>query len=244
MGSKADIIVGKKFGDWTVLQIDVKNPNSKAKRVRMTALCECKCGKQQYIEYRSLYDGRTTNCGCEWRKNASQKHYNNNILPIGQIFGNLTVIEDVGMKNRKHYSRCKCVCGNIIEVSNTHLKSGHTQSCGCIKESHGSQKIRLLLQDNNFDFQTEYSFKDLISPNNKELRFDFAIFKNGKLIQLIEFDGKQHYEECYGFYTGELNNIQQRDELKNQYCKEHNIKLVRVPYYDIDKITLEYLGLK
>jgi hypothetical protein len=45
MGSKADIIVGKKFGDWTVLQIDVKNPLSQAKRKRMCALCECKCGK-------------------------------------------------------------------------------------------------------------------------------------------------------------------------------------------------------
>lgn len=46
MGSKKEVTVGKKFGDWTVLEIEVKNPNSKAKRVRKGALCECKSGKK------------------------------------------------------------------------------------------------------------------------------------------------------------------------------------------------------
>lgn len=147
------------------------------------------------------------------------------------------------MKYNKHQSKCKCNCGNIVIVSNDHLKNGHTRSCGCIAESYGSKKIKAILLENNINFVTEYCFNDLVSSNHGILRFDFAIFENNKLIQLIEFDGKQHYEECYGFYTGELNNIQQRDELKNQYCKEHNIKLVRVPYYDIDKISLEYLDL-
>ena len=39
MGSKSEVQIGKKFGSWTVLKIEVKNPNSKAKRVRKGALC-------------------------------------------------------------------------------------------------------------------------------------------------------------------------------------------------------------
>lgn len=244
MGSKKEVTVGKKFGDWTVLEIEVKNPNSKAKRVRKGALCECKCGKQQYIEYRALYDGRTTNCGCEWHKQAGQKRMLNNIIPIGTQFGKLTVIGDAGMdKYNKHFSICQCECGTILNVANTHLKNGHTRSCGCQTESFGSQKIKKLLQNNNINFITEYTFSDLLSPNGWPLRFDFAIFKDQQLYELIEFDGPQHYNSYSGYYEGKLEQIQQYDEIKNQYCKEHNIKLIRVSYKEENNITLELLEL-
>lgn len=51
----------------------------------------------------------------------------------GQKFGKLTVIEYVGSKNNRAIWRCKCSCpeGNEVIVPTTHLKSGHTQSCGC-----------------------------------------------------------------------------------------------------------------
>lgn len=243
MGSKAEVVIGKKFGDWTVLAIDVKNPNSKAKRVRLCALCQCKCGKQQYIEYRSLYDGRTTNCGCEWRLEVAKKKYNNNIIPIGTTFGFLTVINDGGMQYGKHYSQCKCKCGTILNVSNTHLKMGHTRSCGCLSESWGVHKIKDILIKNNINFKTEYIFNDLRSSSNTQLRFDFAIFKNDKLIKLIEFDGQQHFKPYGGYFKDKFEQIQEYDNLKNEYCKEHNISLLRVPYTDIDKIDLNYLGL-
>ena len=29
---------------------------------------------------------------------------------------------------------------------------------------------------------------------------------------------------------------QERDKIKNQYCKDNDIKLIRIPYWDIDKI--------
>ena len=45
-----DIVVGAKFGRWTILEINVKNPNSKAKNPPRTALCQCECGKTRYKE--------------------------------------------------------------------------------------------------------------------------------------------------------------------------------------------------
>lgn len=38
------INVGDKFGRFTVLEIGVKNPNSKAKKKINCALCKCECG--------------------------------------------------------------------------------------------------------------------------------------------------------------------------------------------------------
>jgi len=49
-------------------------------------------------------------------------------------FGKLTVTywEAVGPKN---LWRCKCDCGNLVEVRGTHLQSGNTKSCGCLRKN-------------------------------------------------------------------------------------------------------------
>lgn len=74
---------------------------------------------------------------------------------IGQKFGRLTVLEE--LPERKHNTRvyrCKCDCGNIIDVRKDMLKNGNTKSCGCLqreaasvvgknKRTHGKSKTRL-----------------------------------------------------------------------------------------------------
>lgn len=53
-----------------------------------------------------------------------------------QKYENLTVIEYVGQRGRRRTIwRCKCDCGNIIEVDGSHLKTGHTKSCGCLSQN-------------------------------------------------------------------------------------------------------------
>ena len=52
---------------------------------------------------------------------------------IGKKFGRLTVLSDAGTKGGRTYSNCLCDCGKMVVVSNKHLKSGHTKSCGCYK---------------------------------------------------------------------------------------------------------------
>ena len=120
-----------------------------------------------------------------------------------------------------------------------------TRSCGCIN-SHGEEIIAQLLTKNNITFSKQYIFNELKGTRGGVLRFDFAIFKNNKLIELIEFDGRQHIYGPDGAWTKSysLDVIQENDKRKNEYCNENNIKLVRVPYYDINHITLEYLGLE
>ena len=57
---------------------------------------------------------------------------------IGKQFGRLTVIERVEdhlYKNgrRDIVYKCRCQCGNETNVLAVHLRSGHTQSCGCYR---------------------------------------------------------------------------------------------------------------
>lgn len=63
------------------------------------------------------------------------------------------------------------------------------------------------------------------------LHFDFAIFDGEKLLGLIEYDGKQHFEPVV-FFGGEdgFNKTKKRDQIKNTYCQTHNIPLLRLPY--------------
>lgn len=49
-------------------------------------------------------------------------------------FGRLTVVGRAESKNGKAYWLCKCDCGNLVVVCGCKLKSGETQSCGCIRK--------------------------------------------------------------------------------------------------------------
>lgn len=50
---------------------------------------------------------------------------------IGKQFGKLIVISQAESKKGSRFWNCQCECGNCTIVSTAHLKSGHTQSCGC-----------------------------------------------------------------------------------------------------------------
>jgi len=51
-----------------------------------------------------------------------------------QRFGRLIAIEEMSREgSRKHYWRCRCDCGNEVIVEESHLKDGHTKSCGCYR---------------------------------------------------------------------------------------------------------------
>ena len=79
---------------------------------------------------------------------------------VGKTFGKLKVIK-IGDPyitpggQKKTVWLCECSCGNpeLIPVTATHLKSGHTTSCGC-------EKIRITKENNSrqneYDLSGEY----------------------------------------------------------------------------------------
>lgn len=59
---------------------------------------------------------------------------------------------------------------------------------------------------------------------------------------LIEYDGEQHFKPVEIWGGEEKLKIQQeRDKRKNQWCKENNVRLIRIPYTEYDNLTIEYL---
>lgn len=105
--------------------------------------------------------------------------------------------------------------------------------------SKGEEKISSLLKSARVSYEKEYSFSDL-KYKNTLLRFDFAILSGGRPIKLIEYDGEQHfhYIKKFGSYS-DFKHMQENDRRKNAYCLRNGIPLIRVPYWDLDKITYE-----
>ena len=95
----------------------------------------------------------------------------------------------------------------------------------------------------NVNFKTQYTFDDCRFPDTNRLAyFDYAIFdENNKLQMLIEYDGSQH-EFGWGQKKESLEKIQEKDKIKEEYCKSKNISLVRISYKDYDKLNKNYLN--
>ena len=92
---------------------------------------------------------------------------------------------------------------------------------------------------NNVDFETQYTFPDLLGVGGRKLRFDFAIFKNEKLFRLVEFNGAQHYEKPEGSWGKQYEATIENDNRKKEYCESKNIDLKIIRYdeeYDISDI--------
>lgn len=220
-GSNKPNEIGKRYGKLLVIsQEETKNHKSQW-------LCQCDCGNEIIVSGDNLRQGKTQSCGCL-----------KIIDETGNKYFRLIVIDFAYIKNNCAYWNCECECGNKIVVAGNHLRSGHTKSCGCMK-SMGEFLINQILSENNINYTTQYTIP---SQNNGCYRFDFAILdENNNPIRFIEFDGEQHYEDKCTPYYGVYEEIHQRDLMKNEYCKNNNIPLIRIPYWERENITLEKL---
>ena len=107
--------------------------------------------------------------------------------------------------------------------------------------SKGEEKISSLLKSAHIPYEKEYTFPDLTFKKSL-LRFDFAILSGGRPIKLIEFDGEQHFKHIAKFGTySDFKHMQENDRRKNAYCLRNSIPLIRVPYWDLEKLTYNSL---
>lgn len=226
--SKLINLTGQHFGRLTVLYKDTERKS----KTGSYWICQCKCGKIVSVRSASLRNGSISSCGCYRKEKLSQLKTEN---LLGQKFGLLTVIEKAPKKHNRTAWLCRCDCGNQIIVTAHDLKSYHTQSCGCQHQSLGELEISKILDENKISYIPQYRFLDFLNRI-----YDFAIIENGKIIRLIEFDGEQHYQEN-SIWKNSLKEIQKRDKEKNKYAISNNIPLVRIPYWERGKLTLELL---
>ena len=111
------------------------------------------------------------------------------------------------------------------------------------RASRGEIKIEEVLQMGGLAFETEYIFPDLVSSSGRPLRFDFAVFDDdGNIDFLIEYQGIQHYAAVDRF-GGKKGLFKQKynDNQKRIYCAKKDSPLVAIPYWDEQKIDLDYI---
>ena len=156
-----------------------------------------------------------------------------------EVHGNTYDYSKVNYINSK--TKVIIICpkhGEFEQTPNNH-KRGH--GCTRCKESKGEREIRNLLIDKDIDFNQEQTFDDC--KNILPLRFDFYLPDHNVC---IEYQGRQHYEpvDFFGGISG-FENRQYRDKIKEGYCIDNNIQLLKIRYdEDVSNFLNEYFNSK
>lgn len=112
--------------------------------------------------------------------------------------------------------------------------SGYLDFLGCSgnRESIGERLIKTYLDENKINYIKEKKFKSC--KNINELPFDFYLPEHNIC---IEYDGELHYKSS-SIFGGDktLKKIKNNDRIKDDWCLENSIKLLRIPYLKKKKI--------
>lgn len=181
------------------------------------------------------------NCAVEERA-LNCKHSIEYITSVIEGYNNNKLLNpDEYMGSNVHNLKIQCgLCGGIYTTSFSDYTNNLQIRCkSCSQsESVGEMKIRMFLESKSINFIQEKRFEDCV--DKKCLPFDFYLPEHNLI---IEFDGQHH------FYDGGFKNYEstkRHDEIKNEYCKLHNIKLLRIPYWEgrnIENIITKQLNL-
>lgn len=128
--SCAEDLTGQRFDHLKVLS------RAENRRGHVYWNCLCDCGNTVTVSSQSLKTGKTKSCGCV---NLWMHHMKTDLA--GRRFGRLTVLEPTREKSKKAsvYWRCRCDCGNEVDVTRDALLSGAQKSCGCLRKEVQSE---------------------------------------------------------------------------------------------------------
>lgn len=156
---------------------------------------------------------------------------------INKHYENTDIISDkfIGVKS-KYLFKCK-KCAHIFERNLSHVMMGSSLlDCPiCNKNiSHGELVVIDWLNMNHIAYEQQKMFNGC--QNKNLLKFDFYIHNFNCC---IEVDGEQHYIPVrFGGMdidraNREFESAKIRDSIKDEYCKKHNINLIRISYIQI-----------
>lgn len=213
----------------------IVNYNKNTNKVKII----CKICGNLFLQraYKHLQGDGCPKCGLEKAQSANKKILDNR---------RKTIVDDI---TQKHDNRINCdkliYNGNKIKSlfgCNVNIEHGYWMAtpndildgCGCplCKSSKGELKIASFLTKENINFIRQKTFSGC--KDKKLLQFDFYL-PNYNLC--IEYDGEQHFKSVkhMGGQLG-LNNTKRRDIIKNNFCEQNNINLIRIPFHDFKNI--------
>ena len=197
------------------------------------------------------YNFLCNKCGFIWnadlknilnQKNACTKcskgHYHYNLTEIKEMLlknhHNKIEIYDDSYISISKPSKFKCnICDYEWSVKTQNVVNGFN-GCPSCKRSQGERFIKTFLNENKIDHTEQFTFNNC--RNKRKLPFDFYVKDN----ICIEFDGSQHFYpfDDSEYYKNEFVKLQLNDKIKNEYCLNNNIKLIRIPYTEIKNINV------
>lgn len=232
-------LTGQKFSQWTVMEKDPKNGSK--------WICRCECGNIKSVYGNALRDGVSKHCGCKRIKDLS-----------GQKFGRLTALEVAG-KNQHNQTmwKCRCDCGNVLDVTGYYLTTGTVRSCGCLKSDLIAQRHTTHGKCNTPLYHIWSGMRDRCNnPNAEKFQYyggrgiqvcdewqDFAKFDewarsngwcDGLTLDRIDVDGNYCPENCR-WVTWKCQQNNKRNSLRYEYNGEsHTLSewadIVQLPY--------------
>lgn len=163
--------------------------------------------------------------GCKFCAKNVKKTNDEFIIDANIIHNNVYDYSLVDYKTAHDLVKIICKKHGIFQVTpNTHLntKSG----CPMCNNSKGEMKIIKILNELKIRFEKEKKFDNC--KHKQKLPFDFYLPEHNIC---IEYDGIQHFEPIKIFGGEEKLKIRQiRDQIKNEYCLNNNIRLIRIKY--------------
>ena len=179
-------------------------------------------------------------CKAEKLCNANLKPQKDYIEQLHKANPDIELLDTYIGSHHKYNFKCN-ICGNTWMAMGCNLIGKKHTGCPVCASSKLEKSIQKFLNDNNITYVQQYRISKC--RYKKPLPFDFAIFNANNLLCLIEADGEQH------FHTSQFGGIdwdrakqnfeQQkiRDDIKNKYCQDNKIKLLRIPYWEFDNIN-------
>lgn len=190
-----------------------------------------------------LYGKRCKECQHE-KISDTQRHTDNDIVNIIKNYDDSLKITKINYTSyKKHDISLICQeCGKEFTTQLTCILYGKNRCDHCSSSQSKSEFIsETYFLDNKINYIKQISFDECRYINR--LSFDFGIKqRNNELLFLLELDGQQHFKPIRFRGMTEKEAVKQfeenqiRDNIKNEYCKQNNIPLLRIPYWDFDKI--------
>ena len=206
--------------------------------------CKCLIHGCEWESYPANLLNNTAHCPkCTIEKQKERVRDNHDNF-INKLYSIRKDVEVIGIYNGYHEKiLCKCnIHNNYYYTSPCALFDLHMSCPVCKSEngffSKGEVAIINYLKQHGIKYESQYIFLDC--RNILPLKFDFYLPNNN---MCIEFDGEQHFYPVpfngESYEKAQLDYIEcvKRDEIKNKYCKDHGINLIRIPYWDYDKIN-------
>lgn len=169
-------------------------------------------------------------CGRMSQIQKRRKTHEEYVKHVAIINSDIEVVGEYVNSQTKIFHRCK-LCNHEWEIVPNNILNG--QGCPKCNISHGENGVAKYLNQYNISYISQYKFDNC--RNKKSLPFDFYLPDYNIC---IEYDGIQHFKPVDFAGRGEswankiFERTQYNDEIKNKYCKNNNIILLRIRYDD------------